>query len=147
VQRKVHCRPVQVGDQAKLRAIWERQKQRLGPNPGEFPDPSDPQQFATVVFEDPVTGKVVGAGCARVVCEGGLVLDPEWATPRDRLRAVMDGLAVILHPVKAAGFTRMVARINPPRWADRLVKKLGWSLVSEPVVEFNLGLGSKYPWG
>jgi hypothetical protein len=137
--REINIRPVKPGDREALAEIWERQKLTLGDRPGEFADPSHPAQFATVIIEDAKTGKVVGAGAARTVCETAMILDPDWGTPRDRLRVTMQGSVVLYSQIKANGFGSTFARIvGKHRWADRLIKKMGWTLEPHPYVSIDL---------
>ncbi len=138
--RTVVARPYQPSDRAALLAIWERQAAAIDLSKDcDFPDPEHHQTLATVVLMDEQTGQVVGAGTARIGVEVGMVLDPEWADPRSRLRAAMVAFSKGLTPVWGAGFKVVFARIvGKTRWADRLVEKFGFQLERWPVVKFDL---------
>lgn len=139
VRREVNIRPLQAGDREKLLEVYNRQKPTLGPNAPEFPDPKDPAQFVTVVLEDAKTGQVVGCGAARTVVEVALCIDPNWGTPKDRLRGAQDLIATGIAPIWQAGYKKIFAMIvGKHRWADRLVQKCGWYRMNDPVVGFDL---------
>lgn len=139
VQREVKTRLGTAADKAALERIWARQSEGLGPDPGEFADPTNPHQFLTLVAEDAETGEIVGAVAARYVVEGAFIIDPKWATPRDRLRCGMRLMAEGFPTVWSKGFKVAFARIvGKHRWAQRLVEKCGWVLETDPVVKFDL---------
>lgn len=138
-QREVRLRLGRADDKPTLEAIWARQSETLGNDPGEFADPTHPNQFLTLVAEDATTGEVVGAGAARTVVELAFVIDPAWATPRDRMRVAMRLMAEGFPTIWARGFKEVFARIvGKRRWAQRLVDTCGWTRETEPIVKFDL---------
>lgn len=102
-------------------------------------------QIATIVAEDPETGRVVGAVAARVVCEGALILDPAWGHPRNRFRVVIRLMVAIANAAKFRGFKELIARaVGGRRWTERLVETCGWVREADPVLRFDLtAMGAK----
>lgn len=137
--RGVTVRPYAPGDRDALLEIWEAQSASLDlAKECPFPDPDDEHQIETLVMVD-ADGRVVGAGTARIGVELGMILDPRWAGPRDRLYAAMAVFAKGMTAVWGHGFDTVYARVvGKTRWADRLTDKMGFVRENWPVVKFDL---------
>lgn len=92
----------------------------------EFPEFKE--MIAAYVFVDDAGRVVMFAGAEAMACTT-LLSDSSWATPRWRLQAFSELHDALEREVKANGFTRSLAFIQPDlakRFGSRLSRTFGW---------------------
>lgn len=139
-------RPYRPSDRPALLAMHQRQQIHDG-LPYILADPSDPQQFATMVAVE--NGKVVAAASGRKIAEGSCVLDPAWggadsSGPARRWTLLSRLIRESARVCYEAGYTELMAAVMP-NWrgyGNRLVSELGFT--RDLRARFYLDLAEKY---
>lgn len=149
----MNIRPYRPSDRPQLLAIHQRQAVHDG-LPYLLNDPSDPQQFATVVaLED---GRIVAAASGRKICEGSTVLDPAFGGrgsdgPIRRWTLLSKLIRHSAQLAYEAGYTELMAA-TAPEWrgyGNRLVSELGFTrdLRARFYLDLNARFGREQKYG
>jgi hypothetical protein len=117
----MRTRPVEARDLPRLKEIYESRG-------FTWELPKLEEMIAGYVFVDD-EDRVVMFACAEAMACATLLSDSSWATPRWRLQALAELHSVVEQEIKALGFTRVLAFIQPDlgkRFGSRLSRAFGW---------------------